>query len=442
MGKINIGKILKKANENMPEFIKKMLSSSIRNRVIKNKTFLEQVSEIDKFYKLNSEQKEEYHLSKLKEILIYSYENTIFYRKRFDEAGFNPYKFNNVEELNKIPTINKQIVLDNFDELISNEKIDHYVAYTGGSTGRPLTILLDTASIYKEKAFVYKYWSKFGYDYKKSKIATFRGLEFKKKLYKYNPIDTQIILNPFKLNENNIEEYVKIIDKFNPEFFHGYISAIYNFCRLINKKGLKLKSNIKCVFFVSENTSEKEVDYIRETLNCETNIFYGHSERAVFAEYIEGGYEFNNLYTHVDLLNTTETNIYEIACTGLINKKMPLIRYVPDDSIQITDKGIQVHGHWDKELLIGENDEKISIASINFHNDIFSKIKYYQFEQFERGKVTLNIVEDTKINDKDKELIINTINSKLKNVINTEIKLVDKIELTNRGKYKKIIKHI
>lgn len=436
------GKILKKVNENTPEFIKKILSNTIRKRVIENNTFLEQIREIKAFDKLDKNQKEKYHINKLKEILIYAYENTIFYKKSFDEVEFNPYDFKNIEEIYKIPTINKEIVLNNFEDLISTEEIDHYVAYTGGSTGKSLTILLDTASIYKEKAFVYNYWSKFGYDYEKSKIATFRGLEFKNRLYKYNPIDTQIILNPFKLNESNIEEYIKIIDKFKPEFFHGYISAIYNFCRLINKKNLKLKSNIKCVFFVSENTTEKEVDYIRETLNCETNIFYGHSERAVFAEYIDRGYEFNKLYTHVDLLNTTETNIYEIACTGLINKKMPLIRYVPDDSIQITNKGIQVYGHWDKELLIGENDEKISIASINFHNDVFSKIKYYQFEQFEKGKVILNIVEDTKLSENNKEEIIDIINNKLKNIINTEIKLVDKIELTNRGKYKKIIKHI
>ncbi|QAS62028.1 hypothetical protein [Clostridium septicum] len=101
-------------------------------------------------------------------------------------------------------------MLDNFDSLVSTEEIDNYVAYTGGSTGKPLKILLDTNSIYKEKAFVYNYWSKFGYDYNSSRIVTLRGLEFNNKIYKYNPIDNQIILNPFTLNEGNIEEYVKL----------------------------------------------------------------------------------------------------------------------------------------------------------------------------------------------------------------------------------------
>lgn len=436
------GKILKKINNYTPDFAKKIMSNYIRKKVIGNKYFVETLNKIHEFESLDNIDKKQIHFEELKNILIYSYEHTIYYKKIFDKINFNPYEFNDICEMKKIPIINKEIVLNNFEDLISDENIDYYIAYTGGSTGKPLKILLDTESIYKEKAFVYNYWEKFGYDFNNSRIITFRGLEFKDKLYKYNPIDNQIILNPFKLNEENIETYIEIIHKFNPEFIHGYVSAIYNMCRILNKKKLSLKSNIKCVFFVSENVTNEERIYIEKTLNCKTNIFYGHSERAVFAEFLNNGYVFNDLYTNVDFIKTEEENIYKIACTGLLNKKMPLIRYVPDDSIIIKDNKIQIYGHWDKELLIGKNDEKVSIASINFHNDIFNKIKYYQFEQFKKGEVILNIVEDKKLKEYDKKEILDTINLKLKDVIDVKINLVDDILLTNRGKYKKVIRHI
>lgn len=436
------GKILKKLNECTPDIIKKLLSKQIRHKVINNKVFNDTLTELKSFESMTEEEKSKVHLDKLKDILIYAYENTIYYKRVFDKVKFNPYTFNNVKEIRNIPVINKKNVMNNFNEIISKEEINHYTAYTGGSTGKPLKILLDTDSIYKEKAFVYNYWGKFGYDYKKSKIITLRGLEFNGKLYKYNPIDNQIVLNPFTLNDDTVEKYVAKINSFKPEFIHGYASAIYNLCRLINKKNLKLNVNIKGICFVSENLDEVEKKYIEKTLNCKGNIFYGHSERAVFAEYINDSYIFNDLYTHVELIETEENNVFSIACTGLINKKMPLINYVPDDKVVVLNDKIYIYGHWDKELLIGKNNEKVSMASINFHSEVFRKIKMYQFEQFTPGKVILNIVEDETLTEKDKKNILYSINSKLEDIIDVEINIVNKIELTNRGKYKKIIQHI
>lgn len=436
------GKLLKKLNESTPDSLKKIFSKQIRNKVINNEEFKNTLQEIRKFESLDYISQKNMHIEKLRETLIYAYENTVYYKKIFDEIALDPYKFNSIDDMKKIPTIDKQFVLDNFNDIISKQEIDHYIAYTGGSTGKPLKILLDTASIYKEKAFVYNYWGKYGYDYTKSRMITLRGLEFKNKIYKYNPIDNQVILNPFMLNEETIYKYIKIINKFKPEFIHGYASAIYNLCRIIDKKNIKLNVKLKGICFVSENVNQYEKEYIESILGCKGNIFYGHSERAVFAEWINESYKFNELYTHVELIPTDEQGIYRIATTGLINKKMLLINYMPDDTVEIKDNKMMIYGHWDKELLIGKNNERVSMASINFHNKVFDKIKIYQFEQFVEGEVNLNIVEDQKLTEKDKIEIINIIDTKLKNVLDVEIKIVKNISLTKRGKHKKIIQHI
>lgn len=436
------GNILKKLNSGTPDIIKKVFSKYIRRKVILNKYFLNKVEELDKYAHLSEVEKQELSMKNLKEILIYSYEKVPYYKNIFDKHGLNPYKFSDIEEMKDLPLLSKNKIIENFHDLKSREEINCYVASTGGSTGKPLKILLDTKSIYEEKAFVYNYWSKLGYNYKTSKIITLRGVEFGDKLYKVNPIDNQIILSPFKLNKDTLHKYIKIINSFKPEYVHGYPSAIYNLCKLINNENIKLKVKIRGVFFVSENLDEAEKKYIEETLDCKSLIFYGHSERAVFAEKYEDGYKFNSLYGVVEFIPEKEENHFSIVCTGFINRKMPLIRYKLDDIAIVENGKIHIVGHWDKEMLIGKNDERISMASINFHSNIFEKIKMYQFEQYNKGEVTLKIVEDDRLTDKDKQLMKASLALKLKGVINFNIEIVDKIELTNRGKLKKIIQHI
>jgi phenylacetate-CoA ligase len=436
------GNILKILNQHTPELLKKVGASYIRRKLITNKDFLRTYDEIEAYKGLTAIASDKLHFDKLKKILIYAYENTEFYKEIFNSVNFNPYEFIDEKQLESLPIINKNTVIDNFHKLTSREDRDYYEAFTGGSTGKPLKILLDTESIYKEKAFVYNFWSSLGYDYKKDKIATFRGLEFKDKLYKNNPIDNQIILNPFKLNKTNIEEYVSIIDKFKPAYLHGYPSAIYNFSRLLHGSKLKLKTQFKGIFFVSENIDIEERMYIEKSLNCKSISFYGHSERCVFAEEIKENYSFNKLYCHAEFIKTDEANVFKIVSTGLINYKMPLIRYETGDMLVKEGKKQKIFGHWDKEMLIGKNGEKVSMASINFHNDVFKKIKIYQFEQFQKGIVKLNIVEDVPLSTEDYKKINSILSSKLKGILDVNLNVVSNIELTKRGKHQKIVQHI
>jgi len=431
---------IKKLNEKCPQFIKVACAPFIRGKLIKNKVFINTYKEINQFNSLSEEEKDLQQFKKLKDNLIYCYNNVQYYKDLFDKVNFDPYKITSFEDIKTIPYLTKEIVIENEGKLLSKENINYYLAFTGGSTGKPLSIYLDKESIYKERAFVYNYWGKLGYDVKKSKMVTFRGLEFEGKTYKYNPIYKEIVISPFKLNENTLDEYIKIIRRFKPQFICGYPSALMNFCRLLkkNKESLVFKG----VFFISENCTLEEKEYVEGVLKCKSAIFYGHSERAVFAERYDDTYVFNKLYGYTELIPTEEENKYRIVCTGFLNKKMPLVRYMTDDIAVIQDGNIDIIGHRDKEMLIGKNNESISITSINFHTDVFKKINQYQFEQFEKGKAVLKVVQEEPINEDDILLMNKAIAKKLNNVLEVEIKIVDDISLSNRGKIKRIIQHI
>ncbi|EKQ56949.1 MULTISPECIES: phenylacetate--CoA ligase family protein [unclassified Clostridium] len=435
-------KILKKLNGNMPDFIKLLAKNIIRKKLIENRVFLEQYEELMKFEKLSDYEKKEIQFHKLKKSLCYAYENTKYYKNTFDTIGFNPYEMKDISEMKLLPQIDKKEIFDRYDEFISSEKMDFYCSSTGGSTGKEMIIPLDKDSIYREKAFIYHCWSKLGYDYKKSRLATFRGMDFAGKIQKYNPLYNEVILSPVRINNYEIREYVKIIEKFRPNFIHGYPSAIYSFCKVLKENNIILSTNIKGVFFISETVDEIKRTFIEQYFNCKSLAFYGHTERAVFAEEgFDKCYKFNELYGFTEI-DTDDSGSSRIICTGFLNKKMPLIRFITDDVVKEECEGFKIYGHRQKEVLIGKHGEEVSITSLEINDKVLTQIRFYQYVQKERGKFIFNIVPEKHISDEDIKLIKKLLDKKLINTFEYTIEVVDRVILSSRGKFSTIVQCI
>ena len=152
-----------------------------------------------------------------------------------------------------------------------------------------MKVNLDRDSIYKERAFIYHFWEQHGYSYKSSKMASFRGTDFHGGFIKYNPLYNEIQLNPCEINTETISEYIKRMESFGVDFLHGFPSAIYSLCKCAKQLNIDLKNKYKAVFLISENIYDFQRKMIKEVLECDTFAFFGHTERAVFAEQIGGG---------------------------------------------------------------------------------------------------------------------------------------------------------
>lgn len=422
---------LKKLNEKIPDWMKMPFAPLIRYQLIHNRTFINQYHELEKSNKLTEHEQ----VNMAKKCLINAYEHTLYYHRMFDEIEFDPYGFCSIKELEKIPVLTKEVLQKEYNNLSADNVTNYYEVSTGGTSGKPIKILMDKQAIYKEWAFVYHYWSKYGYDFNSSRLATLRGVDFNGKKYKYNPLYAEIRLNPFLMGDDTIKEYVRKIRNYQADFLYGYPSAIYNFCRLCLKHGISIKDDFKAVFLISENLYSYQEEVINKATEAPIAIFYGHSERAVFAEKNKiGGYIFNPYYGMTEI---NEKN--EIVATGFINPKMPLIRYIVDDSaIQLEDGTYEIVGHHSSEVLYGENGIQISMAAFNVHDDTFKNIEAYQFVQNVIGECELHIVSDVDVN-------LFSINQKVQEKLGKNIRCTvmrkENIQYTNRGKYKMIIQN-
>ena len=287
-------------NNFLPEWIKDLIGGFIRKKLIGNKTFLSTYHELVEAEqwpvdKLNSKQ-----FDLLKQTCISAYENIPFYKKEFDEADFNPYEFTSFEEFTaKVPFITKDDVLKNFDFMQNPNITDDYPATTGGSAGTRLQVNNAWSTFYKENAFHFHYMSLHGYDFKKHKVLLLAGEE-SESLTSTSPLYNMIRVSGRHLNPENMEEAVRFVNKFRPDFIIGLPSATYYFCKQLKSGGFTLANPIMHVFFRSENINPQQRKYIEDTLNCKCHAYYGSTERIAWGEEMEDKdgtpwYRFNKL---------------------------------------------------------------------------------------------------------------------------------------------------
>lgn len=94
----------------------------------------------DKIETMPREEVKNYQLRKLKEQVKYCYENSSFYRKKFDEIGLKPQDIQSLDDLKKIPLTIKSDLRDNYPFGMVAAKPEDIVEIhaSSGTTGNPI----------------------------------------------------------------------------------------------------------------------------------------------------------------------------------------------------------------------------------------------------------------------------------------------------------------
>jgi phenylacetate-CoA ligase len=434
--------LLKTIRDNMPESLKYLSASLFRNKLIKNEEFSKYYKLLEDREKLSPDRINEYQLSQLKQILTYSYQNVPYYKDLFNKVSFNPFKFSDFEQIKNIPFLTREIIKDNFNELKSTKgvKNGYYLGLTGGSTGLPLKFYLDFNSIYKENAFIYFYRKKLGYKFS-DKLITFRAIEYANKQWKFNPMYNEMLFCPLKLSKLTIANYARRMNEFKPDYLNGYLSTIWYFAKLLEEYKINFTFKIKGIFLISENIDDNQRKFIEEFFKAKSATFYGHSERCVIAEEITWNrYKFDPYYGYTEQIHIAE-NEYSIVGTGFLNYLMPFIRYKTDDTCFPENQNYLIGGKRSSTNgFYGHNDEFLSTMTLlNLEKAIFKNIPRYQFIQNEKGKADLLVVVNKSFQNSELELIKKEVDRQTKGVLDIEIKIVENLILTPRGKYQKYI---
>ena len=223
---------------------------------------------------------EKLQIKKLKNFLQHANENVPYYHRLFKKLDFNPKFIKSVNDLNKLPLLTKEIINKNFNELIPlnypKEKLIR--SSTGGSTAAPMRFYIDKKWEACSMAAAYRSWSWAGYnlgdkiaylwsapqdlEYSKSKIDNFRNFLLK-----------TVILDAFNLTDENMNKYLKILNKFKPKVINTYSSVIYTFAEYIKKMNINIVQP-RAILTTADMLFDNKRESIENAFNCEVFDYY------------------------------------------------------------------------------------------------------------------------------------------------------------------------
>lgn len=256
------------------------------------------------------------------------------------------------------------------------------------------------------------------------------------------------------MTNSNIKKMIDVMNKYKPEFIHGYPSALLILSESMLTYGFKLNYKLKSLLLSSENLYKGQRGFIEKVLKCKIFTFYGHSELCGMAINKNNDHHYHILkkYGYIELIDDNNEVIKEngkmgeIVVTGYGSVIMPFIRYKTADYSSYLDyeNGVleDIKGRWTQEMLFTSRGNKISITALNMHSDIFKNVCNYQFIQNEIGVVTLKLVKGDDFNDKDFHLIKTSLSEKLGRHLNLEIEYCFIIERTMAGKQRFLVQNV
>ena len=410
-----------------------------------------------------AERVHQYQLDKLREILTLAYKKTTYYHQVFDSIGFSPQDFQTLDDMNKLPIIDKQVIIDNLSDMCTKSVTSGNIDYgsTGGTSGTPLHFYINANRSATEYAYLTTSWQRAGFKLGEP-MAVLRGQTVEPDRnglrHEYDPILRHHYYSNFHMSDENMARYLEHIATIGPCILHAYPSSAQTLAKYIIGNAQQYPINIKGILLESENVYPDQVSIIEKAFKSKTFSCYGHSEKLVMACQCEhtDNYHVWPTYGYFELLDddgvpiTTPGKRGEIVGTGFINTVVPFIRYRTGDYAKyVADHchacGRQhtiisdLKGRWPQGELIATDGSAISMTTLNVHDDTFKNVLEYQFHQPTPGKATLCVIPITNLNETEQKLIIDNINKRLQGQIMLDLEIRTKLFKTARGKQPRVV---
>jgi len=396
-------------------------------------------------------------MERLRRVLVHARSLVPYYRKNFQEFSFEPSSSDLPTDLNRVPLLTKGIIREHLHDLLADNVNPSALVEnaTGGSTGVPLKFYQDsfyqTVSMALD-SFVRKWWGIRPFD--RTAVIwgadrEFRDLSFKERLYVKRTRTKS--LNAFRMTDENLLGFCKMLERWKPPYLMGYSSALEALGNCAKNHGMD-NLEFKAIRSAAEMLYPRQRKTIQQTLKGPVYNFYASREVNNIAAECPEEKQLHLISTwrFVEIVDKKGNrlpngDIGYIAVTDLSNYSMPFIRYLNGDMAKLSRQycpcgrpspiiedllgrssdiikspaGELIHGEWFTHLFYGRDD-----------------IKQFQVRQTDLNHITLRYVS---IGQPPKEfirLVTEKIQQRMGRDVIVEAEKCESIAVPESGKYR------
>lgn len=408
----------------------------------------------------------EYQEKRIHEIVNYAYHHVPFYHEMLKRMELDPEKVTSIQNLEKLPIIRKQDILQNVGKLISNEF--HISALqvesTSGSTGKPLSVYLSKKEGEFRKAKLLRANICCGQRPRDRWIVVAppqyknRSSNIQKLLGLYAPISVSVFDEP--------RVQVSAIQNHKPNVLEGYSSSLLLMARELDKSGGRIPG-LRMIIGGAELVDDSDRHLLERDFGVPFYDQYSSVEFDALAWQCEEkkGYHIDADTVIVQLVDKNGETVApgetgEIVCTSLFNHAMPFIRYAIGDVGVLSQNELCECGRTFPlmKVLSGRNDSIIVLPDGRMISPLvigdgmmyfryFFLIDQYRVIQHKKDKFSLLLKRKPgKVSDDDFRFELAAYFRKLIRVedsgISIDIELVEEIPIDRGGKLRKVVSNV
>ena len=359
----------------------------------------------------------ENQFSRMKEILNFAYNESVFYRRIYEENNFHPSQVLGIEDFEIVPIINRQMIQD-------AQAIDPYALVptskrsgiswhqtTSGSSGLPITIYASRAERLRILGVILRGYRMNGLKYLDTSVTIKDPID----IAKPNIVQR---LHGFRHDYYDIYQPVEeirasIADKWKSiAVLKSMPSDLANLGWLIKSEGLFFPP-VQRLFTDSEKLDDSTRSFVESVFNAQAIDFYATTEVGVvgFQSMESGGkYHINDdaVFVETKVNDRLDHNDQDLILTGLVNFTTPIIRYqigdvvTPGDRQPVADLPFstveRIHGKY-LDFIVRLDGKIVSSHAVKQNLTHLKGIRRFQVIQREKTSLQIYIAPDAQWSD-------------------------------------------
>ncbi|HEV2734316.1 MAG TPA: hypothetical protein VGV85_05725 [Longimicrobiaceae bacterium] len=390
-------------------------------------------------------------LERLNQVVDHARRTVPLYRDRLPESPVG-----SLDELPELPLVHKADLRAPRDTVVSSRYADARLdeIHTGGTTGSPLTVYCDRATLQRNYAFFGRLRAWAGVR-EGGRTATFAGrpvvppAQKEPPFWRMNVAGNAMLFSSYHIGPATVRHYVDRLVSFRPELIDSYPSSIEPLARYVLEKGIT-SIRPRAVITSSETLEPGVRRLVMEAFGCPVLDHYGAAEMAALVTQCAGGsYHVNPEFGIVELVRDGRPagpgEAGEIVATGFINPVMPLIRYATGDMAAWREGECAcgrafpmlagVEGRRDDVIVTPEGRR---IGRLDPIFKAVSSIYEAQIVQDAPDHVRVNVVGG-EMTPEDEASLLHELRVRVGPSMRLDIARVDSIARTSRGKFRAVV---